>query len=96
MPLFSQRRPRGFHHEYIYSGRNKKRAGGSYCTSTNDLSVDKSYAKGDNPKQKRLINPANHARRSDNSSARRGMKVSTGLALLLIVILAVAWKLLLS
>lgn len=95
-PLFGRRRPRGFNHEYIYSRRDKKRSHLRPCHSPGcSPCVDNGVIDGKQAGNV-FMNAAGRTRRRKAFSLRYGINVSTGLAVLLIVLLAVAWKLLLS
>lgn len=96
MTLFSQRKPRGFHYKRKYADRHYRREATDTRPSADTSIYGDSYVHdkrhtGQTPSK---VRQPLHI--STETTSRRGFGISTGLAVILILLLAVIWKLLLS
>lgn len=97
MGLFKQRRPREFHHEYIYA--NKRKDVLTDVEKRAKIELGMSDDKGKSSHEDRIrgafLNATKYARRRSERRLSGGFILSTGVILLLIVLLVVVWKFLL-
>ena len=84
MRLFKQRRLRAFHHEYMYTDKRK-----DVLKDVEDRSSYEDRIRG------AFLNSTKYARRRSERRLSGGFILSTGIILLLIVLLVFVWRFLL-
>lgn len=95
MGIFNQRKPRAFHHEYMFAGRRKERlkgmngkAGAEDCASVKPASGGR-LAKGV------FLNATKYALRRNARRLSGGFFMTTAFAIILILLLVLLWRVLL-
>lgn len=95
MSLFSQRKPRGFHHEYMFVDKRKDKLRAIEEHAKEELGMRESHGYDGNRMKGVFLNSTRYARRRSERRLTGGLVVNTGVILVLIVLLAAVWKLLL-
>lgn len=95
MSLFSQRRPRGFHHEYMFADKRKDKLRAIEEHAKEELGMRESRGYGGNRMKGVFLNATKYARRRSERRLAGGFMINTGVVLVLIVLLAAVWRLLL-
>ncbi len=97
MGLFRQRRPRGFQHEYMFINKSKDVLKDVEKRARTELGITEKAEPSNREDRIRgaFLNSTKYARRRKERRLSGGFILSTGLVLLLIVILVLIWKFLL-
>lgn len=95
MSLFSQRKPRGFHHEYMFVDKRKDKLRAIEEHAKEELGMRERRGYDGNRMKGVFLNSTRYARRRSERRLTGGLVVNTGVILVLIVLLAAVWKLLL-
>jgi len=94
--LFSYRKPRGFHHEYIYVNERKgkleeiKRHAKAQIERCEDMQPVDERLRGT------FLGATKYTRRRHENRLSGNLIVSTGFALILLLVLVVIWKMLIA
>lgn len=96
MGLFSFRKPRGFHHEYIYVDERKDKLEAIKRHAEAQIAQDERKQ----PVEERLrgvfLGATKYARRRHENRLSDSLVISTGFALILLLVLVVVWKMLMA
>lgn len=97
MGLFKQRRPRGFHHEYMFVDKRKDALKNIEERAKRDLGKtdDKDMSNREDRIRGAFLNATKYARCRNERRMSGGFILSTGIILLLIILLVIVWKFLL-
>ena len=96
MGLFRQRRPHGFHHDYVYVNERKDRLKAVENKAKADLGRGEGRAVDADRIRGMFTGATKHTRRRLERKRTGGFVWSYGVILVLLVILVAIWKLLLS
>lgn len=97
MRLFKQRRLRAFHHEYMYTDKRKDVLKDVEERAKRELGMadDKDRSSYEDRIRGAFLNSTKYARRRSERRLSGGFILSTGIILLLIVLLVFVWRFLL-
>ena len=97
MGLFKQRRPRGFNHQYIFSRKGKKtlKDAGAHAEGEQGVIDGNKGPQHQHRMRGVFLNATKYARRRNERRKSGAFILSTGLVLLLIILLFAVWKFLL-
>lgn len=98
MGLFRQRKPRDFHHEYMFTDMRKDKLKEVENRAKKDLGIADNNKSADREERIRgaFLNATNYTRRRSERRLSGGFVLSTGIVVVLIILLIIIWKFLLN
>lgn len=95
MGLFNQRKPRSFHHEYMFVDRRKDRLEAMKECAKRELSMPENNVPGVRMERGVFLKATKYAVRGSERRSYSGRYLTTVFAVILIFLLVLIWKLLL-
>ena len=96
MGLFSQRKPRGFRHEYVYVDERKDRLKAIEGRAKAELGMKVAVGDGHERLRGVFANATRHVRKRRERKLNGGFVLSYGVIIVLLILLFAVWKVLLT
>lgn len=96
MGLFSQRKPRGFRHEYVYVDKRKERLKAIEARAKAELGMEAAPGGGHERLRGAFIEATRHVRRRRERRLNGGFVLGYGAIIVLLILLFAVWKVLLT